>query len=106
MGPRCLSPLLPMPGGHHWRPVQICSFEDLLPTVLRLSGGHQNTYGWQAGGTLPTEMLSCFLFCRMGPNRSVDLRCRLQSPHPLPHAPTENPGFDSANTLGNASQYS
>ena len=29
--------------------------------VLTLSGGHRNTYGWQAGGTHPTEMLSCFI---------------------------------------------
>ena len=25
------------------------------------SGGHQNTYGWQAGGTHPTGMLSCLM---------------------------------------------
>ena len=29
--------------------------------VLTPSGGHRNTYGWQAGGTHPTEMLSCFI---------------------------------------------
>ena len=26
------------------------------------SGGHQNTYSWQAGTTHPTRMLSCFLY--------------------------------------------
>ena len=31
------------------------------PPVLTASGGHQNTYGWQAGGTYPTGMLSCWL---------------------------------------------
>ena len=30
--------------------------------VLTSSGGHQNTYGWQAGGTHPTGMLSCFSY--------------------------------------------
>ena len=29
--------------------------------VLTPSGGHRNTYGWQAGGTHPTEMLSWFI---------------------------------------------
>ena len=29
------------------------------PLLLTPSGGHQNMYGWQAGGTHPTEMLSC-----------------------------------------------
>ena len=28
--------------------------------VLTSSGGHLNTYGWQAGGTHPTRMLSCY----------------------------------------------
>ena len=31
----------------------------LPPLVLTPSGSHQNTYGWQAGGTHPTGMLSC-----------------------------------------------
>ena len=30
------------------------------PLVLTFSGGHWNTYVWQAGGTLPTGVLSCF----------------------------------------------
>ena len=29
------------------------------PLALTPSAGHQNTYGWQAGGTHPTGMLSC-----------------------------------------------
>ena len=29
------------------------------PGVLTPSGGHQNMYSWQAGGTHPTGMLSC-----------------------------------------------
>ena len=28
------------------------------PLVLTPSGDHQNTYGWQVGGTYPTGMLS------------------------------------------------
>ena len=54
------SPLLTS-GCHHWRPVQTCSLEDLPPPVLTSSGGHRNTYGWQAGGLYPTGMQSCFL---------------------------------------------
>ena len=62
----------PLPATDIWwlslRPVQICSIEDLLhcspppptnPLVLVSSGGHRNTYGWQAGGTHPTGMMSC-----------------------------------------------
>ena len=30
-----------------------------IPPVLTPSGSHHNTYGWQADGTHPTEMLSC-----------------------------------------------
>ena len=29
------------------------------PTVLTPSGGHHNTFGWQAGETQPTGILSC-----------------------------------------------
>ena len=45
-------PLLVISGGHHWRPVQICSLEDTPhpPPPAR----------WQAGGTHPTGMLPCF----------------------------------------------
>ena len=49
--------------GHHRRPVQTCSLEDLphhLSLVLTSSSGHQNTYGYDAGGTLPTGMPSCY----------------------------------------------
>ena len=58
-------PLLVTSGGHHWRPVQTFSFGFTVqgpnpsPMVLT-SGGHQSTYSWQAGGTHPTEELSCF----------------------------------------------
>ena len=31
----------------------------LHPMVLTSSGGHRKVYGWQAGGTHPTGMLSC-----------------------------------------------
>ena len=30
------------------------------PLLLTPTGGHQNMYGWQAGGTHPTGVLSCF----------------------------------------------
>ena len=35
------------------------------PPALTPSGGHQNTYGWQAGGTHPTGMLSCKDHCQI-----------------------------------------
>ena len=43
--------LLLTSGGHHWRPVQSCSLENLsrLPTVLTSSGGRQNTFGLASG---------------------------------------------------------
>ena len=50
MGP---SPKLVTSGGHHWRPVQTCSFEDQPPLVLK-SGGQSNRC--QAGGMHPTGM--------------------------------------------------
>ena len=31
----------------------------IRPLLLAPSGGHQNMYGWQVGGTHPTGMLSC-----------------------------------------------
>ena len=50
-------PVLLTSGGHHWGCVQTC----LLPLpVLTSIGGHRNTYGWQAGGSHPTGMLSCY----------------------------------------------
>ena len=54
-----LGPLLVTSGGHHWRPVQTCSFEDTPPPVLT-SDGQQSTYGWKLGGTHPTGILSCY----------------------------------------------
>ena len=56
-----LAPLLLTSGGHHWRPVQTCSLENIPPpliSVLTSSGGHENTYSWQAGITHPIGMLS------------------------------------------------
>ena len=42
--------------GHHWRPVQTCSFEDLPLQEWRILKGIR----WvQAGGTHPTGVLSC-----------------------------------------------
>ena len=37
---------------------QTCSLEG-LSTVVTPNGDHRNTYGWQAGSTHPTGMLSC-----------------------------------------------
>ena len=52
----------PLPASDIWwpSPVQTCSLEDLHPTVIKSAGHHWSTYGWQAGGAHPTEMLSCF----------------------------------------------
>ena len=50
MGP---NPKLATSGGHHWRPVQTCSFEDQPPLVLK-SGGQSNRC--QAGGMHPAGM--------------------------------------------------
>ena len=50
--------------GDHWRPVQTCSFGDLPPPPPSATSCNGNwkwsTYGFQAGGTHPTGMLSCF----------------------------------------------
>ena len=46
-------PLLLTSGGHHWKPVQTYSLEEIP---------HPLQYGWQAGGTHPTRMFSCFPF--------------------------------------------
>ena len=43
--------LLLTSGGHHWRPVQTCSFEGQPPPVLTTSDGHRNMYSWQVDGT-------------------------------------------------------
>ena len=81
MGPN--SPLQTS-GGHHWRPVKTCSLEDLPPPpfILTSSGGYQNTYGWQAGGTHPTGMLSCLLGKCISRNLQMDLQ-KLHSTRPL-----------------------
>ena len=52
-------------GGHYWRPVQTFHLRT-YPPVLTSSGGQQNTYSWQAGGTHPTEMLSCPSYLCLG----------------------------------------
>ena len=44
-------------GGHHWRPVQTCSVEDLLPPPHWY---WHLVVATEAGGTHPTGMLSCF----------------------------------------------
>ena len=44
-------------GGHHWRHVQTCSFED--PPVLT-SGGHCSNFSRQVGDTHPIVLLSCY----------------------------------------------
>ena len=44
-------------GGRYTQQVGIAT-----PMVLTSSGGHQNTYGWQAGGPYSTGMLSCFSY--------------------------------------------
>ena len=36
---------------------------DTLSPVLIPSGGHHNTYSWQAGGMHPIGMLSCYRIC-------------------------------------------
>ena len=48
-------------GGHHCRPVQICSLEDSPPLHAVLTSGGQSTYRWQASSMNPTAMLSLFL---------------------------------------------
>ena len=45
-------------GGHHWRPVQSGSLED-LHSGTDIYCGHRNTYSRQVGSTHPTGMLSC-----------------------------------------------
>ena len=58
------TPLLVTFGGEHWRPLQICSFNDPLPATC--GGGHWNwsAISWQLGGTHPTGMISflCYVY--------------------------------------------
>ena len=73
-------------GVHHWRPVQTCSFQDTSPSPPVRSGNHRNTYGWQAGGTNPTEMLSCFIIFTFKlfshtPKKALSLLIRFVIPH-------------------------
>ena len=49
---RVESELCPGVGGYTMGP-------EINSPVLTPSGGHQNTYGWQADGTHPTGMFSC-----------------------------------------------
>ena len=46
-------------GADHWRPVKVCSFGD--PHGSDIWWCALKPYGFQAGGTHPTEMFSCFL---------------------------------------------
>ena len=41
-----------------WGKVMFLHVSVILSTI---SGGRRNTYGWQAGGTHPTGMLSCWI---------------------------------------------
>ena len=44
-----------------------------LPLVMTSSGGHQKTYGWQAGGSYPTWILSCYNWVWVSSGRSDHL---------------------------------
>ena len=56
-------PPLMTSGGDHWRPGQTCSFWDPPLPRATFGGVHWNwsMYGFQAGGTHSTGMLSCFI---------------------------------------------
>ena len=63
-------PMLLTSNGHHWRCLQTCSLEDLPLPVLTSSGGYQ------ADGTHPTGMLSCyFLPWHLGHPMSSGTHC-------------------------------
>ena len=47
-------------GGHHWWLFKLVHLRTYPALVLTSSGGHQNTYSWQPGGTHPTGMHSCW----------------------------------------------
>ena len=62
MGPGYLHHLLLTFGGHHWRPVQTWFTwgPPHTPQYWHLVVATKNTWSWQAGGTHPTGMLSCY----------------------------------------------
>ena len=58
-----------------------CSLEGLTtqpPPVLTSSGGHRNTYGWQAGGKHPTGMRSHLNFLGRGNKINIFTECQNQ----------------------------
>ena len=59
------SPLLVASGGHHWKLVQTYSLEDPPPPPVV-------TYDWQAGGTHPTGMFSCYSCIYAYPNKVIN----------------------------------
>ena len=48
-----------------WGKVMFLHVSVILSTI---SGGHRNTYGWQAGSTHPTGMFSCFVMPMLNTN--------------------------------------
>ena len=58
--PGNLNPLLLTSGGHDRRYVPICSLEDLPLPLDRHLVAATTRMGWQAHGTHPTGMLSCW----------------------------------------------
>ena len=58
MGP---IPLLVTSGGYHfWDLFKLDHLWTHPSPLVLTSGGHRSTYGWQAGSTYPTGMLSCY----------------------------------------------
>ena len=53
------TPLLVKSGGHHWRTVQTCWFENPPSPGATSGGGHWSTYGLQACGKHSSGILSC-----------------------------------------------
>ena len=47
------------------------------PAVLTSSGGHRNMHRWQAGGTHPTGMLSCYYLPQTKRAVHIQLECIL-----------------------------
>ena len=69
---------LPLATDIWWSSLETCLLED-LPPVLTPSGDHHNKSGWQAGGTHPTGMRSCFT----GVNDTWEIRAN-NVPFPFP----------------------